>query len=312
MFRLTSKLIIYRGIGEDSILRGLTEIFRRFEEGDYDPDALVCDIYDEVHSLLDLATKYGFNRNLWHNYLAYLIAVTETPFTLVSEKVGANEGSVNSFALNDFYVEGSVYPTSMVKESDLTYGHMPENDYEIVVSTNSSSDAYFSISNLGEEMIGAKVKMQDMGQLQTYDFEQPITVAGVIIDDSMSSDEDYSLYGYSTIYVSDKVENDLLISMMSSTSKSVLNFGGTKVANEYDRGVYESSLVPEGKVYIFDDQTYYYKDAEAEGKDFSLTVNNRFFESSMDFKVDKVITSDNIDKLLDLCAGLSEYPLACL
>ena len=59
------------------------------------------------------------------------------------------------------------------------------------------------------------------------------------------------------------------------------------MANEYDRGVYESSLVPEGKVYIFDDQTYYYKDAEAEGKDFSLTVNNRFFESSMDFKVDK-------------------------
>ena len=226
------------------------------------------------------------------------IASTENIKNIVLNDLAIDTGV--SFALNDFYVEGSVYPTSMVKESDLTYGHMPENDYEIVVSTNSSSDAYFSISNLGEEMIGAKVKMQDMGQLQTYDFEQPITVAGVIIDDSMSSDEDYSLYGYSTIYVSDKVENDLLISMMSSTSKSVLNFGGTKVANEYDRGVYESSLVPEGKVYIFDDQTYYYKDAEAEGKDFSLTVNNRFFESSMDFKVDKVITSDNIDKLLDL------------
>ncbi len=104
MFRLTSKLIIYRGIGEDSILRGLTEIFRLFEEGDYDADALIGDIYDQVHSLLDLATKYGFNRNLWHNYLAYLIAVTETPFTLVSEKVGANEGSVNSFALNDFRI----------------------------------------------------------------------------------------------------------------------------------------------------------------------------------------------------------------
>ena len=119
MFRLTSKLIIYRGIGEDSILRGLTEIFRRFEEGDYDPDALVCDIYDEVHSLLDLATKYGFNRNLWHNYLAYLIAVTETPFTLVSEKVGANEGSVNSFALNDFriYTELFQYDFSKIERA---------------------------------------------------------------------------------------------------------------------------------------------------------------------------------------------------
>ena len=104
MHRLTSKLIIYRGIGEDSILRCLAQICRRFYEGSYDKDAMISEIYEQVHSLLDLATKYGFNKNLWHNYLAYLIATTETPFTLVSEKVGANEGSVNAFALNDFRI----------------------------------------------------------------------------------------------------------------------------------------------------------------------------------------------------------------
>ena len=104
MHRLTSKLIIYRGIGEDSILCCLAQICRRFYEGSYDKEAMISEIYEQVHSLLDLATKYGFNKNLWHNYLAYLIATTETPFTLVSEKVGANEGSVNAFALNDFRI----------------------------------------------------------------------------------------------------------------------------------------------------------------------------------------------------------------
>ena len=104
MYRLTSKLIIYRGIGEESILHRLAEICRRFDEGDYDKEAMIGEIYEQVHRLLDLATKYGFNRNLWHNYLAFLIATTETPFTLVSEKVGANEGSVNAFALNDFRI----------------------------------------------------------------------------------------------------------------------------------------------------------------------------------------------------------------
>ena len=104
MHRLTSKLIIYRGIGEDTILRCLAQICRRFYEGSYDKEAMISEIYEQVHSLLDLATKYGFNKNLWHNYLAYLIATTETPFTLVSEKVGANEGSVNAFALNDFRI----------------------------------------------------------------------------------------------------------------------------------------------------------------------------------------------------------------
>ena len=104
MYRLTSKLIIYRGIGEDSILRSLAKICREFDEGDYDRETLISEIYEQVHRLLDLATRYGFNRNLWHNYLAYLIATTETPFTLVSEKVGANQGSVNAFALNDFRI----------------------------------------------------------------------------------------------------------------------------------------------------------------------------------------------------------------
>jgi predicted AAA+ superfamily ATPase len=102
MYRLTSRLIIYRDVAKDSILHDLAEICRRFDKGDYDKENLISDIYEQIHRLLDVATKYGFNKNLWHNYLAYLIATTETPFTLVSEKVGANDGSVNTFALNDF------------------------------------------------------------------------------------------------------------------------------------------------------------------------------------------------------------------
>ena len=205
-----------------------------------------------------------------------------------------------SFAIEDFLVEGSVYPVSMINESDLTYGHMPENDYEIVIHTNSTADAFIGISNLGEALIGTRVRLQDMGQMQEYEFKQPITVCGVIIDESLNEDEDYSLYGYSTVYVSDKVASDLLISMMASTSKSELNFGGIKVANEFDRGVYGSDDIPEGQVYIFEDQAYYYKDAEAEGKDFSLSVKNRFFESSVDLKVGKVLTSKNIKSLIGI------------
>ena len=83
MYRLTSKLIVYREIGEEE---------------------LTARVLDQIHRLLDLATRYGFNKNLWHNYLAFLLAMTETPFTLVSEKVGANEGSVNHFVKNDLRV----------------------------------------------------------------------------------------------------------------------------------------------------------------------------------------------------------------
>ena len=104
MYRLTSKLIVYREIGEDSILMQLARVCRDFDQGEYDREVLTGRILDQIHRLLDLATRYGFNRNLWHNYLAFLLAMTETPFTLVSEKTGANDGSVNHFVKNDLRV----------------------------------------------------------------------------------------------------------------------------------------------------------------------------------------------------------------
>ena len=104
MFRLTSKLIVYREIGKESILMQLSDVCREFAGGDYDREELTARVLDQIHRLLDLATRYGFDHNLWHNYLAFLLAMTETPFTLVSEKVGANEGSVNHFVKNDLRV----------------------------------------------------------------------------------------------------------------------------------------------------------------------------------------------------------------
>jgi uncharacterized protein len=104
MHHLTSKLVIYRNIDKNSILFKLSDIYRQFEADNYVKDDLIRDIHIEINRLLDISTHYGFNKNLWHNYLAFVLAMIENPFTLVSEKVGANEGSVNTFAKNDFSI----------------------------------------------------------------------------------------------------------------------------------------------------------------------------------------------------------------
>lgn len=104
MYRLTSKLVIYRKIDKDSILFKLADICRQFETGTYNPEVLSEAVLTEVTRLLDVATHYGFNGNLWHNYLAFLLATTETPFTLVCEKHGASEGSVQKFARSDLEI----------------------------------------------------------------------------------------------------------------------------------------------------------------------------------------------------------------
>lgn len=102
MYREVSKLILYRNMGEDSILRRLSEIFKRFDSCHYRSEELITDIYREIKKLLDLATTYGFDKNLWHNYLTFVLITNENSFSLTSEKVGANDGTVNHFAKNDF------------------------------------------------------------------------------------------------------------------------------------------------------------------------------------------------------------------
>lgn len=102
MYREVSKLILYRNLGEDSILRRLSEIFKRFDSCHYRSEELITDIYREIKKLLDLATTYGFDKNLWHNYLTFVLITNENSFSLTSEKVGANDGTVNHFVKNDF------------------------------------------------------------------------------------------------------------------------------------------------------------------------------------------------------------------
>ena len=205
-----------------------------------------------------------------------------------------------SFSLGDAYIEGPVMPLSDIKEEDVIYGHMPNNEYEIVIELDSSSDALYAIGSEGDSYIDKKVVLKDMSQMQTYEFGSDIKVAGIIINESYNKDSEYSLYGYSTIYASESVTRELLVSMMAATSKSEMNFGGTKVSSEYDRSVYSSPKVPEGKVYIFEDQAYYYEDEQAEGKNFSIRVKNRFFESEGNYTVDKIITYNNCNDLLGI------------
>lgn len=104
MYKDIARLVVYRNLEEDNLLFPLARICRDFAGGDYDREELLARIYTQVHRLLDVATRYGFDKNLWHNYLTYLLISTENPFSITCEKVGACEGTVNELAKNDFAV----------------------------------------------------------------------------------------------------------------------------------------------------------------------------------------------------------------
>ncbi len=104
MYREISKLVIYRDIPKESILSCMSRICEKFDKECYDKDELINDIYEQIHKLLDLSTQYGFDYNLWHCYLAYVLATNENPFSITMEKMGVQEGSVNAFAVSDFKI----------------------------------------------------------------------------------------------------------------------------------------------------------------------------------------------------------------
>ena len=101
MYQLISNLILYGNMNDDEIL---VRIARLLDDHQKNDNELRQAIYVEIKRLLELATQYGFNDNLWHNYLTYILMTNENPFSMTCEKQGAKDGTVNHFALNDFKV----------------------------------------------------------------------------------------------------------------------------------------------------------------------------------------------------------------
>ena len=109
MYKQLSQLLMYGDLDQDGILYQLGEIFHRYDKGDYDRMELVRDINIQIKHLLKVATDYGFDDNLWHNYLTFFLMMSENPFSMTCEKVGASEGTVNLLVENDFRIFKSLF-----------------------------------------------------------------------------------------------------------------------------------------------------------------------------------------------------------
>ena len=104
MNQIVSKIVIYTEAPHDSILMELASICVDLREHRQTREELTKRVFRQVKQLLIIATDYGFDKNLWHNYLTFLLLTNENSFSMTSEKVGASEGSVNHFAKGDFRI----------------------------------------------------------------------------------------------------------------------------------------------------------------------------------------------------------------
>lgn len=102
MDHIIAKLIYYGSMPKDSILMQMSDICRQTREKTQSVDQLKLRLYEQIKRILVISTDYGFDDNLWHNYLTFLLITDENPFSLTCEKEGAKDGTANFFARNDF------------------------------------------------------------------------------------------------------------------------------------------------------------------------------------------------------------------
>jgi predicted AAA+ superfamily ATPase len=118
MDRITSRFLIYGGMPDDSVLMQLSHVCRTVRGEEYDLGEVTSIVYAQIKRILEISTDFAFDKNLWQNYLTYLLVTAENPFTLTAEKTGGSDGSVNHFAKNDFaaFIELFHYDFSWLEE----------------------------------------------------------------------------------------------------------------------------------------------------------------------------------------------------
>lgn len=108
---LIFRLLLFSNLGKDAILTQLSDAITLWNSTPVRDlpairAALVRRIHVQVKRLLDLATLYGFDRNLWQDYLTFLLITNENSFTLMAERAPCDPsaGSIFHFALADLAV----------------------------------------------------------------------------------------------------------------------------------------------------------------------------------------------------------------
>ena len=61
-------------------------------------------VYAALNGLVEMANTHGFEGNVWHNFLAYILANHENAFSTTCEIRGRVDGDINTLALHDFQI----------------------------------------------------------------------------------------------------------------------------------------------------------------------------------------------------------------
>ena len=112
------ELIVYRNLEQESILRDMAWLMQHYGDDYYNLEDRTALLYDCMHRLLELSVSHGFYGNLWHCYLANLLANDENCYSTACEVTGPVVGTINETVLHDFQILKEIYDYDFTDMTD--------------------------------------------------------------------------------------------------------------------------------------------------------------------------------------------------
>ena len=111
----TRKLMVYRNFKHQKLFDDFEWLIVHADDDYFNKEDKIALLYESVNELLNLADTYGFEGNLYHNFLGFILANNENVFTKASEILGAPQGSINQIAMHDFEIFKSLMDYDITK-----------------------------------------------------------------------------------------------------------------------------------------------------------------------------------------------------
>ena len=92
----TNELMLYKHMENGQILQDITFLIENYQNDYYNMEDMKGLLYDAVNEILEMAVSHGFEGDLWHNYLTYLMASHENAYSTSCEIVGSVDGSISA------------------------------------------------------------------------------------------------------------------------------------------------------------------------------------------------------------------------
>lgn len=99
-----NELMLYKNMDYGKVLKDMAFLMENYASEYYNREDLRALLFECMNEILELSTSHGFEGNLWHAYLTFLLANDENAYSTSCEIVGEAKGSINTIAEHDFSI----------------------------------------------------------------------------------------------------------------------------------------------------------------------------------------------------------------